>query len=59
MIWMLTPVRQILKFCSETFLEFIWRFWVENEIWHKRSLKEQPPLTFAETDYLNHYEAAP
>jgi len=44
------------EICADTFLEFIWRFWIENEIWFKLSLEKQP-LTPAQADYVKHYEA--
>jgi hypothetical protein len=43
------------EICADTFLEFIWRFWIENEIWFKLSLEKQP-LTPAQADYVKHYE---
>ena len=41
-------------FCSFTFTEFIYRFWIENEIWFSLSL-DNVPLTPLQQDYVNHY----
>jgi hypothetical protein len=42
------------QICADTFLEFIWRFWVENEIWFALSVDKQP-LTPAQDEYIRHY----
>jgi hypothetical protein len=41
--------------CASSFSEFIYRFWVENEIWYKIYLKEK--LNQVEQDYCNHYSS--
>ena len=30
------------EICADTFLEFIWRFWIENEIWYTLSVDKRP-----------------
>jgi len=45
------------EICADTFLEFIWRFWIENEIWFALCGEKQP-LTPAQDDYVRHYTAA-
>ena len=40
-------------FCSPTFKDFIYRFWLENEIWFKIYEKEQ--LNEVEQRYVRHY----
>jgi hypothetical protein len=42
------------QICADTFLEFIWRFWIENEIWFALSVGKQP-LTPAQDEYIRHY----
>jgi hypothetical protein len=42
------------QICADTFLEFIWRFWIENEIWFVLSVDKQP-LTPAQDKYIRHY----
>ncbi|MBL8166836.1 MAG: hypothetical protein JNJ50_01695 [Acidobacteria bacterium] len=44
-----------LWFCAATFTEFIYRFWLENEIWFALSFDEQP-LTAEQKTYLAHYQ---
>jgi hypothetical protein len=46
------------EICAATFLEFIWRFWTENEIWYTLT-EEKQPLTPAQDDYVNHYRKRP
>ena len=41
-------------FCAPTFLEFIYRFWLENEIWYALAWDKRP-LTTIEQAYVNHY----
>jgi hypothetical protein len=41
-------------FCSSSFSEFIYRFWLENEIWFSLSW-DKIPLTHLQQDYVNHY----
>jgi hypothetical protein len=41
--------------CAESFSEFLYRFWIENEIWF--ALEEARPLTGAEQAYVDHYAA--
>jgi hypothetical protein len=43
------------EICADTFLEFIWRLWIENEIWFTLT-EEKQPLTPAQADYVNHYQ---
>ncbi len=43
-------------FCARTFNEFIYRFWLENEIWYALALEERP-LTVIEQTYVAHYSS--
>ncbi len=43
------------EICADTFLEFVWRFWIENEIWFALA-REHRPLTPGEKYYVEHYE---
>ena len=45
-------------FCSATFTEFVYRFWLENEIWYALQL-ERRPLTDEEQAYVSHYKSIP
>lgn len=36
--------------CADSFLEFIYRFWIENSIWY--SLDDERPLTNRESEYI-------
>lgn len=45
-----------LHFCSPSFGEFIWRFWLENELWDKVAYPdedEEPSLDETERQYLD------
>jgi len=42
--------------CSESFSEFVYRFWIENEIWFRL---KSGPLTDEQRHYLNHYRDRP
>jgi hypothetical protein len=42
--------------CAESFSEFLYRFWIENEIWFALEEKERP-LSAAEQAYVDHYAA--
>jgi hypothetical protein len=42
-------------FCARSFEEFIYRFWIENEIWYALSYDEEP-LTQEQEDYVVHYK---
>ncbi len=41
-------------YCSPTFVEFIYRFWIENEIWVGLKVDKRP-LTPMEQAYVDHY----
>ncbi len=41
-------------FCAPSFIEFIYRFWLENEIWYALAFDKRP-LTIIEQAYVNHY----
>jgi hypothetical protein len=49
------PGEPAYEICAGTFLEFIWRFWIENEIWFAVAC-ENNPLTSSQHHYVNHYE---
>jgi hypothetical protein len=42
--------------CAESFSEFLYRFWIENEIWFALE-EEDRPLSAAEQAYVDHYAA--
>jgi hypothetical protein len=42
--------------CSESFSEFVYRFWIENEIWFRL---KSGSLTDEQRHYLNHYQDRP
>jgi len=44
--------------CSESFSEFLYRFWIENEIWfnHAGEAGQRRPLTNEQRRYLEHWE---
>jgi hypothetical protein len=44
------------RFCASTFTEFIYRFWLENEIWFALA-RDKRPLTAIEQAYVDHYSA--
>ena len=41
--------------CAETFNEFLYRFWIENEIWF--ALRDGEPLTAEQRRYAEHYRS--
>lgn len=43
-------------FCGATFESFLYRFWLENQIWFALN-EDARPLTQAEQDYLKHYKS--
>ena len=43
-----------IYFCAPTFVEFIYRFWLENEIWYAL-VWDKRPLTAIQQTYVNHY----
>jgi hypothetical protein len=46
--------REDVWFCAPTFIEFIYRFWLENEIWFALAWDKRP-LTALEQVYVDHY----
>jgi hypothetical protein len=48
------PAMQDIWYCSPTFVEFIYRFRIENEIWFALAWDKRP-LTPAEQAYVDHY----
>lgn len=45
-------------YCAPSFSEFLYRFWIENEIWFALRDKRKPPsLTTLEQNYVGHYAA--
>ena len=46
--------KEPLLFCAPSFKEFIYRFWLENEIWFTLVDKDRP-LNATESSYLKHY----
>lgn len=51
------PVSDAAVVCAESFLEFLYRFWIENEIWFALADPdgEQRPLKEEERRYVEHY----
>ena len=49
------PVRSDAAHCAASFSEFLYRFWIENEIWF--ALEEDRPLSAAEQACVDHYAA--
>lgn len=47
-------IKARLEFCAGSFEEFIYRWWLENDIW--MALEEGRPLTEVQTAYLAHYQ---
>jgi hypothetical protein len=39
--------------CAESFSEFLYRFWIENEIWF--AIEEERPLSAEQQAYVGHY----
>jgi hypothetical protein len=48
------PGEPTYEICANTFLELIWRFWMEDEIWFAVAY-ENNPLTSSQHHYMNHY----
>jgi hypothetical protein len=48
------PARTAAAVCADTFNEFLWRFWIENEIWWSLA-HTTTPLTPEQQRYLAHY----
>ncbi len=42
-------------FCAPSFESFIYRFWIENEIWFRLSYDKEPLTTLQQQRYVNHY----
>ena len=43
-------------YCAPTFSEFLYRFWIENEIWFALEVEGcRRPLNSLELDYVSHY----
>lgn len=47
------PLRRDAAQCAASFSEFLYRFWIENEIWFKLTYEE--PLTGEQRHYAEHY----
>jgi hypothetical protein len=48
--------------CAASFSEFVYRFWIENEIWYRLSRagsNTEPPLSVEQQAYVDHYRADP
>jgi hypothetical protein len=50
------PGKPHFEVCAPTFLEFIWRWWIENEIWFS-DYEGRRQLSAAESSYVEHYRA--
>jgi hypothetical protein len=50
-------VEQGFFYCERSFSEFLFRFWIENEIFFALYEKTRRPLTALETDYVSHYKS--
>jgi len=48
---------QDFSYCATSFSEFLYRFWIENEIWFATYEKTHRPLTALELLYVRHYES--
>jgi hypothetical protein len=48
-------IRANLHFCASGFEEFLYRYWIENQIWFAG--ESGASLTPAQTDYVRHYQA--
>lgn len=46
-------IKEGVAFCAPSFSEFLYRFWIENEIWY--NLNEGVPLTPIQQSYVDHY----
>ena len=42
-------------YCASSFSEFLYRFWIENEIWFAIE-DDKRPLKTLELQYVNHYK---
>lgn len=51
------PGEPAYEICTSTFLEFLWRFWTENEIWYGLALHDHA-LTPGQRSYADHYRVA-
>jgi hypothetical protein len=50
----LDPERHEAGVCAESFAEFLYHLWIENEIWH--AVRDgEPPLTDEQRRYAEHY----
>jgi len=50
------PASDDASVCAETFSEFLYRFWIENEIWFRAVRNaDQMPLTDEQRRYAEHY----
>ena len=50
------PGEPVYEICAGSFLEFLWRFWIENEIWFGLT-RENHALTPSQRCYLAYYRA--
>jgi hypothetical protein len=50
------PGKPAYEICAGNFLEFLWRFWIENEIWYGLALEDHA-LTPGQRCYVNYYRA--
>ena len=64
--WMENPACRLEKldvtsqdfaYCAPSFSEFLYRFWIENEIWFANYEKTRRPLTPLELNYVRHYQS--
>ena len=51
------PARDAATVCAESFSEFLYRFWIDNEIFFRtaRSPHDEPPLTDEQRRYAEHF----
>lgn len=51
------PTTDAATVCSESFSEFLYRFWIDNEIYFKtaRTARDEPPLTDEQRRYAEHF----
>jgi hypothetical protein len=50
------PAAREAAVCADSFSEFLYRFWIENEIWYRLTDPEsEPPLTDEQRRYAEHY----
>ncbi len=50
-------VHEDIRLCAPTFNEFIYRFWLENEIWFTLA-RDKTALTAQQSAYINHYRSS-